>query len=145
MAPPWRVTERECGCPLKERSAGTHEAGVIAVSPESISLSLTSEQVEMVIADVAARAGCDVPLSVVMSPAELLASPLLEDQTFSRSLLYGLLVLSCLSEDGSERRIREIAQELDLPDETARRYVYTLRAVGLLEQDPKTHKYRLAG
>lgn len=54
------------------------------MSPEGISLTRTSEQVEMVIADVAGR-------------------------------------------------------------EAARRYVYTLMAVDLLEQDPKIHKYRLAG
>ncbi len=111
------------------------------MSPEGISLRLTGEQVAVVLADVAARAGHGEPLSVVVSPGELLASSLLEDRTVSRSLLYGLMILSCLPVDGSERGIGEIAREFGLPDATAHRYVHTLRLVGLLERNPRTRKY----
>ncbi len=111
------------------------------MSDDGISLTLTSEQVETVIADVAARAECGEPLSVVTSPRELAASRLLDDRSVSRSLLYGLMALSCLPADGGERGTKEIAQELDLPSSTAHRYIHTLRLVGLLEQNPQTRKY----
>lgn len=111
------------------------------MSLEGISLALTIEQVEMVIADVAARAEHGEPLSVVMPLRELLSSSLLGDRTVSRSLLYGLMALSCIPADGSERELKEIAKELDLPPSTAHRYVHTLTLVGLAEQNPQTRKY----
>jgi hypothetical protein len=114
---------------------------VLTVGREGVSLTLTNDQVELVLADVAARAGHGELHSVVMSPGVLAASQLLEDRTVSRSLLYGLMTLSCLPPDGSEWGITDIARELGLPDATVRRYIYTLRLIGLLEQNPQTRKY----
>lgn len=116
------------------------------MSVNGISLVLTTEQVELVIADVAARAGQGEPLSLVMPPGELAVSALLEDRTVSRSLLYGLMAYSCLPLDGGERELKEIAKVLDVSPRVAGRYVHTLALVGLVEQSPGSRKFcRVSG
>lgn len=67
----------------------------------------------------------------------------LSEARLSHSLLRGLLVLSLLI-DGSERRASDIARKLDMSSSTAYRYVSTLLAFGLVEQDRFTRRYRLA-
>jgi IclR helix-turn-helix domain len=62
----------------------------------------------------------------------------------SQSLLRGLFVLSFLV-DGKERGLSNIAERLDMSSSSAHRYVNTLLAFGLVEQDRSTRKYRLAG
>jgi hypothetical protein len=111
------------------------------MSLDGVSLTLTSEQVETVLADVAARAEHCEPLPVAMSLSEPLASSLLEDRTVSRALVRGLMAYRCLPSDGSERELKEIAKELDLPPSTAYRYVHTLTLVGLIEKNPQSRKY----
>jgi hypothetical protein len=66
----------------------------------------------------------------------------MEDRRLSRSLLSGLLVLSCFPEDGGYLGIAELARTLGM--NTTHRYVTTLLAVGLLERDAATRRYRLA-
>lgn len=66
-----------------------------------------------------------------------------DDRRLSRSLLAGLLVLSCFPPGGVALGIKEIAQQLDLGASTVHRYVTTLHAAGLLERDPDTRRYRL--
>lgn len=68
----------------------------------------------------------------------------LEDRRLSRSLLSGLLVLSCFPSDGSYLGIAELARMLGMNTSTTHRYVTTLLAVGLLERDAATRRYRLA-
>ena len=68
----------------------------------------------------------------------------LGDPQLSQSLLRGLLVLSCYGPDRPWRAIIDLAQELGMSPSTTHRYVKTLRAVGLLEQDPMTREYRPA-
>lgn len=68
----------------------------------------------------------------------------MEDRRLSRSLLSGLLVLSCFPTDGGYLGIAELARMLDMNTSTTHRYVTTLLAVGLLERDPSTRRYRLA-
>jgi Fic family protein len=65
------------------------------------------------------------------------------NRRLSRSLLAGLLVLSCFSPDGPELGIKEISEQLELNSSTVHRYVATLLAAGLLERDPDTRRYRL--
>lgn len=66
-----------------------------------------------------------------------------DNRRLSRSLLSGLLVLSCFSSEGADLGIKEISQELELNTSTVHRYVLTLVAAGLLERDPDTRRYRL--
>ena len=68
----------------------------------------------------------------------------LQDRRLSRSLLSGLLVLSCFPADGGSLGIAELARRLDMNTSTTHRYVTTLLAVGLLDRDPATRRYRLA-
>jgi hypothetical protein len=65
------------------------------------------------------------------------------NRRLSRSLLAGLLVLSCFTGDGQALGINEISQRLQLNSSTVHRYVATLLAAGLLERDPDTRRYRL--
>ncbi|HYM44805.1 MAG TPA: helix-turn-helix domain-containing protein [Solirubrobacteraceae bacterium] len=68
----------------------------------------------------------------------------LEDRRLSRSLLSGLLVLSCFPPDGGYLGIAELARMLGMNTSTTHRYVTTLLAVGLIERDPATRRYRVA-
>ncbi len=66
-----------------------------------------------------------------------------DNRRLSRSLLSGLLVLSCFPPEGVDLGIKDISEELDLNASTVHRYVLTLVAAGLLERDPETRRYRL--
>lgn len=109
-----------------------------------VSLGLTADQVAKVIAEASTDADGGELLAGLARPEELTSSPLLDDRTVSRSLLFGLVVLISFPADGSERGVKELARELDLPRSTTHRYIHTLHAVGLLEQDPLTRRYRRA-
>lgn len=65
------------------------------------------------------------------------------NRRLSRSLLAGLLVLSCFPSEGMDMGIKDISEQLDLNTSTVHRYVLTLVAAGLLERDPDTRRYRL--
>jgi hypothetical protein len=64
------------------------------------------------------------------------------DLQLSQSLLRGLAILSCYGPERPWRAISDLAKELSMPPSTTHRYVKTLRAVGLLEQNPTTREYR---
>lgn len=66
------------------------------------------------------------------------------NRRLSRSLLAGLMVLSCFSLGDADLGIKEISERLGLNSSTVHRYVATLLAAGLLERDPDTRRYRLA-
>jgi IclR helix-turn-helix domain len=66
----------------------------------------------------------------------------LGDPQLSQSLLRGLAVLACYGPERPWRAIIDLAQELSMSPSTTHRYVKTLRAVGLLEQNPQTREYR---
>jgi hypothetical protein len=73
---------------------------------------------------------------------QLVLSNALGDPQLSRSLLRGLAILSCFGPERRWRAIIDLAKELEMSPSTTHRYVKTLRAVGLLEQDPTTREYR---
>lgn len=68
----------------------------------------------------------------------------MDDRRLSRSLLSGLLVLSCFPPDGGYLGIAGLARMLAMNTSTTHRYVMTLLAAGLLERDSATRRYRLA-
>lgn len=111
------------------------------MSERGVSLGLTIEQVADVIAAASTGAKSASLLAGLARPGELTASPLLDDRSVSRSLLFGMVVLISFPADGADRSITEVARELDLPTSTTHRYVRTLQAAGLLSQDPRTHRY----
>jgi IclR-like helix-turn-helix domain-containing protein len=65
-----------------------------------------------------------------------------DNRRLSRSLLAGLLVLSCFANEDRDLGIKDISEELELNTSTVHRYVVTLVAAGLLERDPDTRRYR---
>jgi IclR helix-turn-helix domain len=73
---------------------------------------------------------------------KLALSGALGDPHLSHSLLRGLAILSCYGPERPWRAIIDLAKELDMSPSTTHRYVKTLRAVGLLEQNPTTREYR---
>jgi hypothetical protein len=73
---------------------------------------------------------------------QLALNDALSDPQLSQSLLRGLSILSCYGSERPWRAIVDLAKELDMSPSTTHRYVKTLRAVGLLEQNPMTREYR---
>lgn len=69
----------------------------------------------------------------------------MDDVRFSRSLLRALMVLAAYPEDGSARSVSEVAKQLGMGVSTAHRYTATFAEVGVLERDPASRRYRLAG
>jgi hypothetical protein len=73
---------------------------------------------------------------------QLALTSALKDPQLSQSLLRGLAILSCFGAERPWRAIVDLAKELEMSPSTTHRYVKTLRAIGLLEQDPTTREYR---
>ncbi len=74
--------------------------------------------------------------------AQMALAEALSDPQLSQSLLRGLAILSCYGPERPWRAIIDLAKELHMSPSTTHRYVKTLRAVGLLEQNPTTREYR---
>lgn len=119
----------------------------------AVTIELSKAQVDQVIRAAGQGGGTmSLLLSAVRDASWRLASasderelpPQMEDRRLSRSLLSGLLVLSCFPADGGHVGIAELARTLGMNTSTTHRYVTTLLSVGLLERDPGTRRYRLA-
>ncbi len=117
-------------------------------SPESerVLIELSPAQIDRVVRGAAENGSMSVLLSGLSDVREVLAREprQMEDSRLSRSLLAGLLMLASFPTDGSYLGNAEIARMLDMNPSTTHRYVSTLVAVGLLERDPATRRYRLA-
>jgi Fic family protein len=116
-----------------------------SIEPDSVSIELSPAQVDRVIRSAAEGGSISLLLSGLRDVREVLAREpsQLEDNRLSRSLLAGLLMLASFPSDGSYLGNAEIARMLDMNPSTTHRYVSTLVAVGLLERDPGTRRYRL--
>jgi hypothetical protein len=118
----------------------------------AVTIELSKSQVDKVIRAAGQGGTMSVLLSALRDPSwtlgldsEQSAQPAqLEDRRLSRSLLSGLMVLSCFPPDGGYLGIAELARMLAMNTSTTHRYVTTLLAVGLLERDSTTRRYRLA-
>jgi len=109
-----------------------------------VMVALSEEQVAEVVRD-AAGAGGLARLLAGLDDFERLrdvAVPLLGDPRCSRAALHALLVLVAFPCDGSDLELTAAAGLVGLSPGTTHRYVYALRAVGLLEQDPLSRRYR---
>jgi DNA-binding MarR family transcriptional regulator len=109
-----------------------------------VSIALTDAQVARVLREASGRARLAslLPEMGVLDVVFEIVLPLLEDEAYSRSVLRVLLVINALPVDGGERALTDIARELGLSPGTAHRYLHTLTAVGLLEQNPRSRRYR---
>jgi hypothetical protein len=129
---------------------------------QGISIALSPEQIEQVIrsagsprngtvsslliaaldnAHSAPNGDREVP-SYLRKTSQLALADALGDPQLSQSLLRGLAILSCYGPERPWRAIIDLAKELNMSPSTTHRYVKTLRAVGLLEQNPTTREYR---
>jgi len=75
--------------------------------------------------------------------AAVLQGPELDIPKISLSALKALDVWCAFAPPGTIRGIHEIAHEVGLSASTTHRYAQTLLAIGLLERDPQTNKYRI--
>jgi hypothetical protein len=130
----------------REPGGETDAGGVESdAGPEKVSIELSAAQVDRVVRSAAEGGNISVLLSGLRDVREVLSREprQLEDSRLSRSLLAGLLMLASFPSDGSYLGNAEIARMLDMNPSTTHRYVSTLVAVGLLERDPATRRYRL--
>jgi IclR helix-turn-helix domain len=115
-----------------------------AMSDSGISIELTRPQIDQVIRGGSETSGVSTMLrglagrDLASTFAALSASPRL-----SRSLMLGLLVFACFPANGADLAVTDVAAKLELSPSTTHRYLTTLLAVGLLEQDPRTRRYRV--
>jgi predicted transcriptional regulator len=134
------------------RPAGRSAPSKDGSREEKILIELSKAQVDQVVRDAGQGGTMSVLLSALRDPEWTLAldsddwayPAQMEDRRLSRSLLSGLLVLSCFSLDGDDLGIAELARMLNMNTSTTHRYVTTLLAVGLLERDSSSRRYRLA-
>jgi DNA-binding MarR family transcriptional regulator len=113
----------------------------------SVSVALTTAQVERVLQQTGARDGEPAALfdrlGDLQSLSRLVASGL-DDPRVSHSTLRAMLVLAALPRDGTERSLTEVAETLGYSPSTTYRYMTTWMRLGLLEQEPSSRRYRRA-
>lgn len=139
------VTRRRAVAGKGKRKVDNNTRG--AAQAGFVMLRLSSAQVEQVLRSATddSQAGEMRVLSAdqLAGARERRYRALLDDRRLSRSLLAGLLVLTCFPA-GGEMGIADLARRLDMRTSTIHRYVSTLLAAGLLERDPVSRQYRLA-
>lgn len=108
-----------------------------------VRIPLTDAQVEHVVRE-AGGAGFAGLLSGVSDVEKVrsIGRTLLDEDGFSRSTSYALLVLASFPVDGGERRVIDVANELGQSQSATHRYINTFVAYGLLERDPRSRRYR---
>jgi hypothetical protein len=129
------------------RSRSPAEGGGVAADGKRVRVALTAEQVDEVVRTAAAGGNLSLLLSGLGDVRAAFGAPLgqLEDPRLSGSLLCGLMILASFPADGGFMSIKDISLLTGKSPSTAHRYISTLVAVGLLERDPRTRAYRLAG
>jgi DNA-binding MarR family transcriptional regulator len=110
-----------------------------------ISIELTSTQIDRVVRRSTDTRGVSSLLRGLAETGTTATQfkKLAQSPRMSRSLLLGLLVLACFPGDSSSLAVTDVASRLEMSPSTTHRYLATLLAVGLLEQDPRTRRYHL--
>lgn len=133
--------------PSTQAPPGLTEAPAACTSgARVVRIDLSDAQVAHVVRSTSAGSGLAAALARLADLSTLRHSvaPLLGNPQYSRSLLRGLLVLGSFPADGSERELTGVAAELEIPAGTTHRYIGTWLAVGLLDQDPASRRYKRA-
>lgn len=117
----------------------------MAVNGDEVTIALTNAQIRRVTR--AAGNGDGGLAALLAQPTQLRAAAhAIETSTalggISRSTLRAVLVLCAFPTDGSYRTLAEVAQLVGLSPSTAHRYVTSWVAVGVLEQEAVTRRYR---
>lgn len=115
------------------------------MSDRAISIELTAAQIDQIVRAASEDDGVSGLLRGLRDRGALASRyrALSDSPRLSRSLLLGLLVLACFPADGSSLAVSDIAAQLGMSPSTTHRYLSTLLAVGLLEQEPRTRRYRV--
>jgi len=115
------------------------------MSTSSVSIELTRSQIDRVVRSSSEGEGVASLLRTLTDSGTLAAryEALSDSPRLSRSLLLGLLVLASFPSDGSSLAVTDVAGRLSMSPSTTHRYMTTLLAVGLLEQDARSRRYRL--
>jgi DNA-binding MarR family transcriptional regulator len=115
------------------------------MTDSGITIELTSAQVDRVVRSSSDAPGVPNLLRELAERGTTAARfrTLAQSPRMSRSLLLGLLVLTCFPPDGSALAVTDLAGRLEMSPSTTHRYLTTLLAVGLIEQDPRTRRYRV--
>ena len=131
---------------VKNPSHSSTSGAVSERRADTTKIELLPSQVEGVVRAAADSGSIPVLLSgLERVRGELATSPAqLQDRRLSRSLLSGLLLVASLPGDGSYLGNAQLARRLGMNVSTVHRYLQTLVAVGLVERDPGTRRYRLA-
>lgn len=126
----------------RPRSHATDTARVVDRGEQTrVQIELTRRQIEDVLRAVTGEGTFGAMFAGLRGAPEVVeANPaILHDRDLSRSLLRGLLVLASCPEWVA---VNEVARGLSLSASIAHRYMATLLAAGLLEQEPQTRRYR---
>jgi DNA-binding MarR family transcriptional regulator len=120
--------------------------GRSTTSDGGVTIRLTDRQVSQVVREASGGSGLARLMAGVTDLEDLrgMVMPLLDDPKCSRSTFRALMVLVAFPPDGRELELTDVAGELGLSPSTTHRYVSTWLAVGLLEQDPRSRRYRRA-
>ncbi|MGO9488163.1 MAG: helix-turn-helix domain-containing protein [Solirubrobacteraceae bacterium] len=115
------------------------------MSSSRVTIELTKPQIDRVLRESTEGEGVSGLLRGLSESGTLSAryEALADSPRLSRSLLLGLLVLATFPADGSSLAVTDVAGRLGMSPSTTHRYMTTLLAVGLLEQDPRTRRYRV--
>lgn len=131
---------------LRQRSADSLAwmLGVSMGMNRDVTITLTAEQIARVVLEASGTAAVTGLLTELddLQGVQDVVLPLLEDVRLSHSTLRALLVLAAFPIDGTEREITHVAKELRLSASTTHRYATTWVAVGLLEQNQLSRRYR---
>ena len=100
-------------------------------------IELSPAQINHVVRAASGAGSMSVLLSGLNDVREALytAPTQLDDHRLSRSLLHGLLILTCFPPDGGYLANADIARTIGIHPSTVHRYISTLVAIGLLERD----------
>jgi DNA-binding MarR family transcriptional regulator len=111
----------------------------------SITIELTRPQIDRVVREAGQENGVSGLLRGLAEDGAMASryEALADSPRLSRSLLLGLLVLATFPGDGTSLAVTDVASQLGMSPSTTHRYMTTLLAVGLLDQDPRTRRYRL--
>jgi DNA-binding MarR family transcriptional regulator len=110
-----------------------------------VAITLTRAQVDRVVKQASQGEGVSRRLRPLSDDDAAAARyrELADSPRLSRSLLLGLQVLASFPADGSSTAVTDVAERLSMSPSTTHRYLSTLLAVGLLDQDPRTRRYHL--
>jgi DNA-binding MarR family transcriptional regulator len=115
------------------------------MSEQGIMIELSKAQVNGVVREAAEDDGLLGLLGGLGEMDVQRLSAQLDDVRLSRSLLRGLMVLASFPADGAARSVSDLARQLGMGVSTAHRNISTFVEAGVLERDPESRQYRLAG